>query len=698
MASVEQTASPFTRELTTEQADAATLFVGEGEMARRGRALDWEATALGGTIAWPAALRTAVRMAIESPFPINLWCGPELELIYNDAYRAVLDAKHPALGRPGPAVWAEIWNEVAPMFDRIRTDGSAAYAEDARFLMTRSGESPHEAWFTFSLSAIRDEGGEIVAFFNVVSETTQRRRAEQEAKEARAAAEHAEQRVREIFAQAPAFMAVLRGPDLVFEFANDAYLRLVGGRDILGKPVDDALPEVRKQGFIELLENVIATGTPFVGRELPVMLARTPGTPLEQVYVDFVYQPLTDASGASVGIVAHGSDVTAAVLARRETERLWRESESARARLEESERRYRFLANAIPVQVWAATPEGALDYVSDRTAEYFGKSAAEVVGEQWLGVLHPDDVTPTLDRWRASLESGEPYEVEFRLWSAAHGDYRWHLARATAQRDDTGRVIRWIGTNTEIEDRKQVEAELTRLTNEATEANRAKSDFLAAMSHELRTPLNAIGGYAQLIEMGVRGPVTEEQRIDLLKIQRSKNHLDSLVSDVLNFAKLASGRVEYRIRELSVQRTVDAVLEMVMPQLLEKGLHLAPITHVDAVCVVADEDKARQILINLLTNALKFTPAEGTIALAIEPRAHDVAISVSDTGIGIPADMHDRIFEPFVQAKRALKASDQGVGLGLAISRQFARAMRGDLTVASTVGAGSTFTLTLPRA
>jgi signal transduction histidine kinase len=320
------------------------------------------------------------------------------------------------------------------------------------------------------------------------------------------------------------------------------------------------------------------------------------------------------------------------------------------------------------------------------------------VGEQWLRMLHADDVANTVERWTHALMSGEPYEVEFRLWSAAHAGYRWHLARADAQRDDDGTIIRWFGTNMEIEDRKRAESELRRLTNDAMEANRAKSDFLAAMSHELRTPLNAIGGYAQLIEMGVRGPVTEEQRIDLLRIQRSKDYLDTLVSDVLNFAKLGSGRLEFRVRPIGVRRALDDVLEMLAPQLDKKRLRLVRGATPNDASVLADEDKTRQILLNLFANALKFTPPDGTIAVDVHTDAATVSIGVSDTGIGIPADQIERIFEPFVQARRSVDPSDHGFGLGLAISRQLARAMGGDLTVRSRVAEGSTFTLTLPRA
>jgi PAS domain S-box-containing protein len=638
-------------------------------------------------------------MAIECPFPINLWCGPELLLIYNDAYRAVLGAKHPAsLGRSGQEVWGEIWPEIAPMFDRIRAGGPAEYAENARFVMERHSGPPADAWFTFSLSPIRDEAGDVVAFFNVATETTERVLAARAAQEARAAAERAEHQLREVFAQAPAFMAVLRGPGHVFEFANEAYAHLVNIREIIGKRVVDALPEITAQGFVALLDRVLTTGEPHVGRATPVMLERAGGAGASLVYLDFVYQPLTDARGERVGIVVYGTDVTDAVRARHEVERLWAESEQARAHVQESEARYRFLANAIPVQVWTATSDGRLDYVSDLTARYFGKTPEQVIGDQWLGVLHPDDVEYTVARWTRSIATGEPYEVEFRLWSAAHGGYRWHLARATPQRGEGGAIIRWFGTNTEIEERKRAESELQRLTIEATESNRAKSDFLAAMSHELRTPLNAIGGYAQLIEMGVRGPVTEEQRVDLLKIQRSKNYLDALVSDVLNFAKLGSGKIEFRLRPMRVRQTLDAVVEMIAPQLAQKRLRLLPHSPPNDVEILADEDRTRQILLNVFANALKFTPQGGAITPGVYVTANVVSISVGDTGVGIPKDELELIFEPFVQARRSADPSDHGFGLGLAISRQLARSMGGDLTVHSVVGEGSTFTLTLPRA
>ena len=674
-----------------------SLFQGDGEMAVRCRAVDWSATSLGPVEGWAPALRFAVRTAMECPFAISLWCGEDKVLIYNDAYRAALGSKHPrALARPGSEVWAELWTGVAPMFASIAAS-QRVYAQDGHFVMARADGSADDAWFTYALSPVRGEDGQIIAYLNVASETTRRVRAQHALREARLDAERAERRLRDVFAQAPAFLAVLHGPEHVFEFVNASYMQLIDHHPVLGRSVLEALPEVTGQGFVKLLDRVYRTGQPFVGREIALMLQRVPGEPPEERFIDFVYQPIVDEDGKSSGIVVHGADVSDAVMARREIERLLQLSEQARSRIEESEARYRFLANAIPVQVWTATPEGQLDYVSERTAEYFGVTDGDVLGDAWIALLHPDDVAPTGERWARSLATGEAYEMEFRLRKAGGPDYRWHLSRATAQHDEDGRILRWFGTNTDVEDHRRAEAELERLTREATEASRAKSDFLTAMSHELRTPLNAIGGYAQLIELGVRGPVTEEQRVDLSRIQRSKNYLDGLISDVLNFAKVGAGRIEYRAERIVLQQTLDAVREMIAPQVEEKKLRLVSTDIPADFCAIADEDRTRQILLNLFANALKFTAPGGTISFAVSATETGVAIVVSDTGIGIPAAKIELIFEPFVQAERALRPSDQGVGLGLAISRRLARAMGGDLRVVSEVGKGSTFTLTLPR-
>ncbi|HET7234137.1 MAG TPA: MHYT domain-containing protein [Longimicrobium sp.] len=232
----------------------------------------------------------------------------------------------------------------------------------------------------------------------------------------------------------------------------------------------------------------------------------------------------------------------------------------------------------------------------------------------------------------------------------------------------------------------------------ADEANAAKSAFLATMSHELRTPLNAIAGYAQLLEMGIHGEVTETQREYLEKIRRNQTHLLGLINDVLNFAKIEAGQVQYDIGDVPLDETLAAVEALIEPQVKARR-HQYTYRRGDArVCVRADRDRVEQVVLNLLSNAVKFTSPGGRIVMDWEAGERQVRIRVRDTGRGIPDEKLPAIFEPFVQVDPALTRSSEGTGLGLAISRDLARAMHGDLTVESREGVGSTFILTLPRA
>jgi PAS domain S-box-containing protein len=241
-------------------------------------------------------------------------------------------------------------------------------------------------------------------------------------------------------------------------------------------------------------------------------------------------------------------------------------------------------------------------------------------------------------------------------------------------------------------------AELERQSLEAARANRAKSEFLAAMSHELRTPLNAIGGYAQLMEMGIGGPVSDEQRTHLERIQRSQQHLLGIINDILNFSRIEAGQLQYNIGPVALQDVLDAGAAMVVPQVREKQLRVKISACGPDLVATADRAKVEQILLNLLSNAVKFTPPGGEIELTCTSQPNHILLSVHDTGIGIPAEQLEMIFAPFMQVGRSLASPKEGTGLGLAISRDLAQAMQGDLTVESREGKGSTFTLTLPRA
>jgi signal transduction histidine kinase len=243
----------------------------------------------------------------------------------------------------------------------------------------------------------------------------------------------------------------------------------------------------------------------------------------------------------------------------------------------------------------------------------------------------------------------------------------------------------------------RISADAQQARDAAQQANRAKSDFLAVMSHELRTPLNAIGGYADILQIGIYGAVNEKQSEALSRIIRSQQMLLSLINDVLNFAKLDAGQVQYRMTDVPLDETLAGAVPLVAPQLEAKGITYRFESCDPALLVRADREKLQQIVLNLLSNAIKFTASEGTITLSSDVRDDWVRIHVHDTGVGIPAERLEAIFDPFVQVDRALHRPHEGVGLGLSISRDLAHGMGGTLSVRSEVAVGSTFTVRLRK-
>jgi len=319
---------------------ADRLFAGSGELRARCRAFDWGTTALGPVSSWSQSLRTTASTVLASRSPMFLWWGPELVQIYNDAYRPSFgeNGRHPrALGMRGRECWTDIWEAISPQIEQVMTTGEATWHVDQHLPIERNGRV-EDVWWTYSYSPVHDDDGSIAGTLVVCQETTQRVIGEHERGKLLNALEIERSRLAEVFRQAPSFLAVLRGPEHVFERVNDAYYGLVGHRDIVGRSVWEALPEVRDQGFIDILDGVLKTGDAFVGREVPIMLARTAGAAAEERFVNFVYQPLAEADGVRSRIVAHGTDVTEQVRARHEVERLLRAEREARAEAESANR------------------------------------------------------------------------------------------------------------------------------------------------------------------------------------------------------------------------------------------------------------------------------------------------------------------------------------------------------------------------
>ncbi len=236
------------------------------------------------------------------------------------------------------------------------------------------------------------------------------------------------------------------------------------------------------------------------------------------------------------------------------------------------------------------------------------------------------------------------------------------------------------------------------LADDADAANQAKTAFLGAMSHELRAPLNAIGGYIELLDMGLRGPVTDDQRTDFARIKANQQHLALLITEVLNSARAGSGGMSYAVSDVNGCDALKHAIQLIEPLIAQRGLVFDGISGDQSIVARADPEKVAQILVNLLSNAIKFTPAGGHISAECAAMDDTVTLSINDTGLGVPEDKLEVIFGQFVQLTEGLADREGGIGLGLAISRDLARAMKGDLTVESTEGKGARFILSLPRA
>jgi signal transduction histidine kinase len=275
----------------------------------------------------------------------------------------------------------------------------------------------------------------------------------------------------------------------------------------------------------------------------------------------------------------------------------------------------------------------------------------------------------------------------------ATGDYRARVPETGEE--EVRRLAHSFNNMAEEIDASRIK--LQQQTNEARAASNAKSEFLTTMSHELRTPLNAIGGYADLLEMGLRGPVTEEQRRDLIRIKTSQEHLLGLISSVLDLSRIEAGRLRYDFTDVVLDSFLAGLDALIAPQAAAKSIRLERQPTPPDQAVIADREKLRQIMLNLLSNAIRHASTGGSVLISTESRGTKMAIIVEDTGPGIPPDKREIVFEPFVQLDRTLSQTREGLGLGLAISRDLARGMAGDLTAEGRIGGGGRFVLVLQR-
>jgi PAS domain S-box-containing protein len=363
---------------------------------------------------------------------------------------------------------------------------------------------------------------------------------------------------------------------------------------------------------------------------------------------------------------------------------------------------YRLLVESVrDYAIFALDAQGYILTWNDGARRFKGYTRDEIVGRHFSIFYPQEDLDAGKPAWELVVAAREGKYEEEGWRVRKDGSMFWANVLITAVRGPAGELIGYAKVTRDLTERREAERramEDARRVAAAEAASRAKSEFLASMSHELRTPLNAIGGYAELLAMGVHGPVTEQQARDLERIGASQRHLLAIINDILNYSRIEAGHLEYERAPVPLGRVISEVAAMLQPQAVARGVEIAQLLPERPVVAVADLTKVEQVLLNLLSNAVKFTPRGGRIRLGCAEDEGFAVVTVADTGMGIAPDQLDAVFEPFVQVGRSLTSGHEGTGLGLAISRDMVRAMGGDLTAESTLGEGSVFTFTLPLA
>jgi PAS domain S-box-containing protein len=376
------------------------------------------------------------------------------------------------------------------------------------------------------------------------------------------------------------------------------------------------------------------------------------------------------------------------------------ERRAASEALQQSEQRFRLLVQCVrDYGIFMLDPTGHVMSWNEGAERMEGYAAHEILGHHFSKFYPPEDLAwdkPGMEI-EVATRDGRFEDESWRI--RKDGTRFWANVVITAIREPSGKLAGFAKVTRDLSERRAAELKAlddARRVALAEAANKAKADFLASMSHELRTPLNAIGGYTDLMLAGVTGNLTDLQCDYVQRVRRSQRHLLAIINDLLNFSRIEAGRVTYEMAPVSLRDVIISVTTMIEGQASQRGLTLAVELQED-VEAYADRSKVEQIVLNLLSNAIKFTERGGTISVSHFTEGDVAGMRVVDTGIGIPAEKLESIFEPFVQIGRTLTAAHEGVGLGLAISRDLARAMGGDLRVTSSPDSGSTFELMLRR-
>ncbi len=687
------------------------LFTGPGEIRALCRSIAWEQTSLGPVEQWPQGLRMAVQLCLDARFPMAVWAGPDLVLIYNQGYPPVLGrGRHPwALGRPAREVWSSIWDQIGTELEQVMR-GESTWHEDRRFVIPRDGRN-EETFFTYSFTPIQEADGQIVGVLNVFTETTERVKS----------LEAQVERYRRLFDTIDEGFCIIemlfddqgKPSDYRFLEMNPAFVAQTGLMDARGRTVREMVPEHEEHWF-EVYGKIALTGEPVRFQQE----ARHLDPPRWYDVYAFRYGPaekrqvavlFNDVTGRKLAELEQAADLDAlrrmhALSGREATgfESLLEEAmQTAIAIMHADQGNLQLLeGDTLRIVAHQGHQQPFLDYfaAAERVASVCGEATRQgervvvtdveqspiFVGTPSLPVLRAAGVravqsTPMLTR------AGRLVGILSTHWNTPHTPDEhalWRLDLLARQAAD-------------LIEAKQAEARLVAANRQLAEADRRKNEFLAVLSHELRNPLAPIASSLYVLDHAPPGGEQAERAKQV--IVRQVGQLSSLVNDLLDVTRITRNKVQLHKERLELNEVVRRVVEDHRTSFERAGVHLELALSFRPVPVFADRTRIAQVVGNLLQNSAKFTVRGGRTRVSVEVEKSEAVVRVDDDGVGITRETLECLFQPFTQAEQSLDRSQGGLGLGLALIKGLVELHGGRVAAHSAgVGHGAEFVVRLP--
>lgn len=658
------------------------FLTGGGPISERIEAIDWENSPLGSMKDWPMSLKHGISLCLNSPFPMLICWGPEMVMFYNVEYMEFLDDPYVALGSRARRVWAEIWDKIGPLLEGVRNTGKPILLEDQLFYLNKGGERK-EKYFTFSYSPLRDQET-IAGVLVIVHETTEKVVNERLMKMEKERAER-------ILSQAPAAVCVLDGPDLVLERFNDNYQKLFPGRDLLGKPLIEALPELKDTPIHRIVLDVYRYGNTFEGIETLVPLSRSGESPLEDLYFNFICQARLDVNNNVDGIIIFSFEVTDFVEARNKAEQL-------ALQVEQHAKVFDVTLTAIQDLVYTFDTQGRFTYSNYALLELLGMSSDQIIGKNFHDLPYPYELATRLHSQIAQvIETGQPV-TDQTIYASPTGKVGYYEYIFTPVFDDKGKVVLVAGSTRDISEHKRSQEairlkneELTHLNNQLMRVNSDLDNFIYTASHDLKSPISNIEGLVNALQEFLSVQVTEYPKVDRLlgMIQSSIERFNRTIRDLSDITKLQRLNDE-EATAVNLEEIIKDI-QMDLSYLMHDSKGQIKIALNGIKYIRFAPKNLRSIFYNLIANSLKYRSLERKPVIQIlgDEDPEYIIITVKDNGMGMDLSVGPSIFGMF----KRLHHHVEGTGIGLYIVKKIMDNSDAKIELDSEVGKGTTFKL-----